>query len=608
MINRPLRAVLILGYLMAMAALMWWSASLYENYYQGQMQAQAQRHLVIYANSLRLTIDRYSRIPFIVSIDRQVQHLLNNTQDFQKGQEVSRYLQRINGGDHSTMIFVMDVTGKVIASSNWDDSDSLVGQSLHFRPYFQDALENGQGQFLGVGVESEVPRFFLSRSVEMLHGKLGVIVVGIDLSGLEETWSTSGEQVALGDNNGVLFLAGEESWRFRLLKPMTADVERYFLETWQYYGADLRPLQPHYPYRDIRDGDEITVPVKGAVGGVGKFLVTALPLPDYDWTVYAFADLKFVPYRGLAAAVGMGLALLCFLLLGMFIYQRRLTIVAKLQALNVLEERVEERTRELSEANQRLSREITERQKAEHTLKDTQEQLVQTGKLAALGQMSTILAHEINQPLTAMRTYADATLHLMDLGEEAKARGNVEKVADLTRKLAEITRNLKSFARKQPGKAEPVSVVQALESALDLTAAKMGRNGIRVEKKIPRQDIKIVGDDIRLELVFVNLIANAVDAMATASDKVLVIIIARRDDRVEIIFEDNGDGINKEAGDHIFDPFYSTKDAGEGLGMGLSLSAWIIENFGGEIKAENKKDGGARFILRLIEADKESPL
>ena len=235
-------------------------------------------------------------------------------------------------------------------------------------------------------------------------------------------------------------------------------------------------------------------------------------------------------------------------------------------------------------------------------LRTKQEELVQAAKLAALGQMSAGMAHEINQPLSALRGYAENAVTLLNLGRDSVAKENLRAITNLVDRMARITGQLRQFARKSAGALEPVAVAEAIERSLDLLAGALREGGIELGWMPPSSDLKVLADSVRLQQVMINLLRNAQDAMQGCADRRLAVSVSATEDAVNIAVEDSGPGIPAEALGQIFDPFYSTKAAGEGLGLGLSISESIVREFAGQLTAANRPEGGAIFLVTLRRA------
>ncbi len=270
------------------------------------------------------------------------------------------------------------------------------------------------------------------------------------------------------------------------------------------------------------------------------------------------------------------------------------------RAHDELERRVLERTADLVETNKRLVKEIGEHRETEMALRRTQEELIQAAKLAALGQMSAGINHELNQPLAAIRTYADNARVLLEKARGDEARWNLEQIAQLTGRMAQIITQLKAFARKSSGQAVAVSLPAAVDGALAML--RIDRGGLELVREFPAEELFVLADMVRLEQVLVNLIGNAQQALEGCATRRIELRAVADREAVTFTVRDTGPGIAPEHLDQVFDPFFSTKEVGQGLGLGLSISYRIIDGFGGSVRATNHPEGGALFTVRLPRA------
>jgi two-component system C4-dicarboxylate transport sensor histidine kinase DctB len=270
------------------------------------------------------------------------------------------------------------------------------------------------------------------------------------------------------------------------------------------------------------------------------------------------------------------------------------------RAHDELERRVLERTADLVETNKRLVQEIGEHRETEMALRRTQEELIQAAKLAALGQMSAGINHELNQPLAAIRTYADTARLLLEKERGDEARWNLEQISQLTGRMAQIITQLKAFARKSSGHAVAVSLPAAIDGALAML--RIDRADVELVRDLPSGELFVLADMVRLEQVLVNLIGNALQALDGCPTRRIELQATVDGEAVTLSVRDTGPGIAPEHLDQVFDPFFSTKEVGQGLGLGLSISYRIVDGFGGSLRAANHPGGGAVFTLNLPRA------
>ena len=254
----------------------------------------------------------------------------------------------------------------------------------------------------------------------------------------------------------------------------------------------------------------------------------------------------------------------------------------------------------VKQTNRKLEAEVEERTIAEAKLRITQDELVQAGKLAALGQLSVGITHEINQPLTAVNSHVRSAQLWLDKGREDKVVLNLQKIEGLLEKVSAITRHLKAFSRKSDGKIQNVELEHVIGDAIELFETRQNNVPI-VYRNTGSYWVK--ANSIRLEQVLVNLISNALDAVATCDKErnapSIIISTLETKTSVQILVKDNGLGIPQEDLPHLFDPFYSRKSSGKGLGLGLSIAYNIIKDFGGSIHVESVEHQGSEFIVTL---------
>ncbi|NMG45134.1 sensor histidine kinase [Aromatoleum toluvorans] len=577
-----------------------------------ELQATGLHRLDLYAASLEREISKYAFLPGTLNLQQSVLDLLVRPSDGAAVERVNAYLEQLNERAGTLSIFVMDTRGKVLAASNWRRPDSFVGEDLSFRPYFRDAMTANSGRFFGIGTTRGEPGYYLAAMLTGEHEALGVAVVKVSLEQLEKSWSTVEAPVLVADENGVVILSAVAGWKFTTLRPLDDKTRAAFDHTQQYNRRALQPLG----VRDIEDYGPGTRLVRIAAEGPatvsvypvsGRFLAQARALPGTPWTLTVMSQLEQVDSLAQSRAALAAIATACLCMLGVIVADRRRHLRHRLAAREALqkahdelERKVEERTVDLSATNQKLQAEVAERIRAERTLRAAQDELVQAGKLAVIGQLSTGIAHELNQPLAALRTLSTNAGRFLERGDAATARANLDRIADLADRMGRITGQLRNFARRSSGLSEPVRLCHAIDNALGLLEARLRRSAVEVEWHCPTDDEPVAMCDAnRLEQVLVNLIGNALDAMAGQDRPRLELRCERADGVVRLQVRDHGPGLSDEVQPHLFEPFFTTKPAGEGLGLGLAISAGIVRDFGGSLQGANQPDGGAVFTLEL---------
>jgi two-component system C4-dicarboxylate transport sensor histidine kinase DctB len=251
---------------------------------------------------------------------------------------------------------------------------------------------------------------------------------------------------------------------------------------------------------------------------------------------------------------------------------------------------------ELRALNARLSREMAERERVQKNLAVAEQSLAQSSKLAALGEMSAAVSHELNQPLAAMKTYLAGARLLLNRNRPEEALSAFHRIDDLIERMGAITRQLKSYARKGQDDLTPVDMAEALASALSMMEPQLKARRVKIAKILPDDPVRVMGDRMRIEQVLVNLLRNALDATKSVAEPQIEIILAAGE-TATLSVRDNGHGI--EEMEALFEPFYTTKSPGDGVGLGLAISSGIVNELGGRLTARNGENGGAVFEMQL---------
>ena len=237
----------------------------------------------------------------------------------------------------------------------------------------------------------------------------------------------------------------------------------------------------------------------------------------------------------------------------------------------------------------------------EQELREKQEQLVQAGKLATLGELTTGIAHELNNPLNNIGLFIGNVIDFIELGkgDPQSILHELHSAMQQVRKANEIISHLRTFGRAASVSREPVAIAQVIQSALSLMREQLRLRQINVELHFPAEDVIVIGNAIQIEQVFINLLSNARDALVNADNKVITITCSIKADKVHITVSDTGPGIPNGLEQRIFDPFFTTKEVGAGTGLGLSITYGIIKEHQGTIAVENLPGEGALFLIEL---------
>jgi two-component system C4-dicarboxylate transport sensor histidine kinase DctB len=394
-----------------------------------------------------------------------------------------------------------------------------------------------------------------------------------------------------------VFLSSDPAWLYQGLLPLTPDRLERSLQSRRYAGK----VPVELPNTQSTAGGITTMAMPDPDGSLRDYLAVGELLPRADWKVHVLLDSRPMHVQARLAVLAGMLVLGGLVAVAVVIVQRRMRLAERFalqeQAKAQLEQRVAARTADLAHLNRLMEAEVAERRLAETELRRTQGDLVQAGKLAALGQMSAALSHEINQPLAAARNYADSAAILIDRGDTTRAKDNIAQILSLIDRMATIARHLRHVARKPDSPLQDIALSDAVAEALALTSPRLAR--ARVIVTLPPDLPLVRGGPVRLQQVLVNLLSNAADAVAALDDPQITIGAQVADTDVLLTVRDNGPGVAGAIADRIFDPFFTTKGVGSGLGLGLSISYNIMKDFGGDLRVANAAEGGAVFTLQL---------
>ncbi|MDR3409894.1 MAG: ATP-binding protein [Formivibrio sp.] len=577
----------------------------------GEIKTQAHHRLETYDNSLEREIDKYANFPYVVGLDASLWEYLADTSNARLKLRSNLYLEKLNDRVGSLALFLLDTSGTVVASSNWNKSDSFVGRDLSYRPYYKNVGIDRIERFYGIGTTNNEPGYFLSTAVHIGDQIIGTAVVKVSLEQLEKSWSSAESPAILSEGHGVVVLSSVPSWKYAALSPLDEEARRQIIISQQYNGHALLPFG--MTVRRVLDESSsiVTLPPTGRNGSNlfstdGLFLTQTRLMTGTPWHLTVFSDLKNAEDQAkiratlavLITAVLLGLVFI-FMLRHVHLREILQAREALQRANDELERNVAERTADLSAANAKLQQEVEERSRAEQILREAQDGLVQASKLAVIGQLSAGIAHELNQPLAALSTLSGNAVKFIARGDVETASSNLERIGPLVERMGLMTGQLKSFARKSSGEPRLVVLGKSLDNALFLQEQRLLRGGVGVTIDFPKDDVQVWCDPNRLEQVLVNLIGNALDAMEQVNNPRIELSASVTDGVAKLQVRDYGPGLSQETLTHLFEPFFTTKAPGLGLGLGLPISAGIVRDFGGELTAWNAPDGGAVFALTI---------
>ncbi|APE43281.1 two-component system sensor histidine kinase [Sulfitobacter alexandrii] len=525
-------------------------------------RSRAELRIALYSGNLLAELRQNAIVPQLLARDPTLITALQTADYSLSTQRLISFVEEI--GAASLMLY--DVDGRTVAATD----RNRLGANHRSDAYFVDAIRSNATIFSTIKMEGGGYKFMYSRRIQDGGATLGVIAVEVDLQKFERAWAGISDAVIVMDSSGEIILATEPRWR-GLTEPeaLSTQPARTAIERAIKVTADWTALPPDaYLQGEAVMRLENKIPFRG-------WRMTS-------YTTYASVREKV---NGVLALEVMGFAILLALTF-YFLSRRtagRLAIFqresAKLRALNAA-----------------LQREIAERKRVQETLAVAEQTLEQSSKLAALGEMSAAVSHELNQPLAAMKTYLAGARLLLRRNRPEEALSSFGRIDDLIERMGAITRQLKSYARKGQEAFSPVDMGAALASSLSMMEPQLRQRQVQISRILPDAPVMVMGDRMRIEQVMVNLLRNALDATKSERNPQVEIMLSAGE-TATLTVRDNGPGI--EDLDALFEPFYTTKQPGDGVGLGLAISSGIVSDLGGRLTARNGQGGGAVFEMQL---------
>ena len=532
-----------------------------QNYSQVK-RTEAERELSLYSGRLISELQRISVVPLLLSRDTGLISDIN-TKDYQL---TSQRLITFSDEIRVKSITLLERFGRIVASSDRSD----LGQNLRGQNFFFNAMRQSGTVFTISDNEKGRRSFFYSRKLESQGKVLGVIVVEVGLDNLFTTWSANDATIMVTNSKGIVVLSTDQDFLNQsletalLAQPTLTALERAIRATGDWNGTEVDAyIEDQALYR----------------------LDTAIPFQGWRLTYLTPFQSVREKVNGVLAIGITALALL--IALGFYFLSRRATRQSFL---------FKAESEELRALNDRLSNEITQRKRAERNLQVAEASLEQSSKLAALGEMSAAVSHELNQPLAAMRTYLAAAKLLLSRRRSDEALSSFQRIDDLIGRMGTITQQLKSYSRKGSDDLIPVDFISSINTSIAMMAPQLGQQAVEITKSLPDTPVSVLADPVRLEQVVINLLRNALDAMKGQTERYLQISLTAGE-MATLTIQDNGPGI--ENLDEMFEPFFTTKKPGEGVGLGLAISSSIAKDLDGRLFARNVSPRGAVFEFQL---------
>lgn len=530
---------------------------------------RAELRLALYSGNMLSEVQRTSVVPLLLADDPAIRDALMKN----SFADTTLRLIEVQKEIGVASITLLDSDGWTVGATD----RNLLGTPHRSDGYFVDATRTKDTVFSVTAREGGAYDFTYSRLIEADGQVLGVIVVAVDMMKHERAWSGLQDAVLVTNSEGVVILATEPSWRSKPVDQALTSADSPSALDRALKGATDWAQNPPDAYLS---GEAV--------------LRTEARVPFQGWKMLTFTAYDSVREKvnGVIALEIMGFAILAALTF--YVLSRK----AWSQTVSFQRE-----SAELRLLNARLSREIAEREKVQKTLEVAELTLAQSSKLAALGEMSAAVSHELNQPLAAMKTYLAGARLLLQRKRPDEALSSFQRIDDLIDRMGAITRQLKSYARKGGEAFEPVDLRACVSSALAMMEPQLKQRVVKITRTVPRQPVMVMADRLRLEQVIINLLRNALDATKDLTDPQIDLLLTVGE-TATLAVRDNGTGI-ADIGS-VFEPFYTTKKPGEGVGLGLAISSGIVTDLGGRLTAHNATGGGAVFEVQLPILGKEA--
>lgn len=453
MILRRIPVILLLSYAVSSLILgTWgWQAGYEQQLDDAQVQAEQ------LSSHLTSQLEKYAYIPQLMSKDNELVDALLSPDNSAQLDITNRYLEEVNTVVGAADTYLLNNIGTTIAASNWQNKKTFVGRNFAFRPYYQAAISGSRGEYFALGSTSGRRGYFYSYPVKYAGSPIGVLVVKKDLSTIEEDWNSQNSFFVVTDSDDVVFMSNRVNWWYNSLYDLDEVKKKEIKESRRYLERDISSLA----FSGNFNARQTELTLTSDSSFFNQYLSVVKPLNNSSLTVRVLSPKSNLFWKivGLIALNTLVFALLYLASIIIRQQKSRQRQIERIQAESKqkLEYQVMERTAE-------LEAEIKVRADTESVLRQTQEELIQAAKLAVLGQMSTSISHELNNPLAAIRSYADNALQFLEKERHDKVDQNLHRISALTERMAKISQQLKAFAKKVTRAIESLPKFRLLSS------------------------------------------------------------------------------------------------------------------------------------------------
>lgn len=689
--RRAKKPLLIVMLSLAIATIFYFSQLYYAS-------ASNERVSKIYVQSLISLINQYQFLPDLLAENYLIQETLRS-ENFADNR-LNEKLKSIADNTGADAVYLMNLAGTVVATSNYQQAGTFLNKNYSFRPYFIKAVGDKTRQFYyAKGATTGIPGFFISSPVVSDGQVQGVIVVKLEMEYWEEVWKNADQTILVADKNKIILLSTKEAWRYRSIGEISDETLKQIESQKQFLGAQHESIYSKATNLGVWSTENSNLwRIDDKL-----YLVNEVYIPRTQWVLYYLVDhnvivklafLVFVivlvfslllyflvkghyslresnrnnqlieikrkkEFQAIVDNVGMGIVILTQsksiisaneyannLLIdvaedlgGKFsindfvciddkefnnlldyednslsyfetktIYPKNNNVPVMLFAkkIHLLDQDVylltviniskrKQAENELLEVNQNLERIVDKKTK---DLKLAQKELIQKNKVAALGNMAATIVHELSQPLTAMNSSIAAVKLKVNGDDKEGAIQSANRLEPLSHKMLGIIRMLKTFSYSREDDLQVLPVQALVNKSVDSFKDVFSQHNIFLAVVDAKEDVDVKVNPIKLDLVFSNIIQNAIDVVIKNGKPRVIVETVIGDEWVEVNIFDNGKGVGEVAIQKIFSPYFTTKEIGKGLGLGLAISYEIIQEYGGDIIVSNFQDG-ACFSVKL---------
>jgi two-component system C4-dicarboxylate transport sensor histidine kinase DctB len=515
--------------------------------------------LSLYKTIVENELSRLQHLPELIAQDININDV----------EGLNKRLRSISISAKAEAIYVLNQNGRTVAASNFDQEKTFLGQNYQFRPYFIDAMKGIDSVFFAIGATTSRPGYFLATPIVEQEDAVGALVVKLDLTALNQALSATIDKVVVTNKDGIVVLSSVPKYRYQSTKTIGQERMKEIRAERQFGNEALSALEWNI--------DDQSISLEGQ-----RHLLVSQPLTEKNWQLHYLADVSFARTRALTVSL-----ILAALMIGastLFFFWR--------------ERRVRKALVTSQQDRRRLQREIEVRRKTEERLETAQIALKRTSKLAALGQLSASVTHELGQPISAMKNHIAAEMLIST--NKSKVMNSLSGIVE---RMENITKQLKFFATPDASFVDDLYLYEIAVRAVELMRYDFEYAGVDVVFTKPTDKIYVCGNAQRLEQVIINILRNSLKAMQGETDKRIEISELHDMQFCTLTFRDYGHGLKGQSFERIIEPFYTTGPSGEGLGLGLAISASIIDEHGGVMSAADMSQGGMLFEIKIPRAN-----